>query len=151
MYNMGYYLTDDIYPPWAALISSISGPQSNKQKYFTSKQHEYRKDVERAFGVLQTKYAIIKGPTRLWNPHDLKYIVDCFVILHNMGILYERVMEELRIEDYEEATLPTLDPNRNVPEVRHLIQRHRLIQSRLGNEQLKADLIEHVWNKFGSI
>jgi hypothetical protein len=107
--------------------------------------------VERAFGVLQTKYAIIKGPTRLWNPHDLKYIVDCFVILHNMGILYERVMEELRIEDYEEATLPTLDPNRNVPEVRHLIQRHRLIQSRLGNEQLKADLIEHVWNKFGSI
>lgn len=149
-YNMGYYLADGIYPSWATLISGISSPQSNKHRYFTAKQQEYRKDVERAFGVLQAKYAIMKGPARLWNPVDLKFIVDCVVILHNMGILYDRDSEELRIEDYEDATPPNLNPNRNVPEVRELIERHRLIQSRLGNEQLKADLIEHVWNKFGS-
>jgi hypothetical protein len=39
-----------------------------------------------------------------------------------MGILYERGMEQLRIEDYEEATQPRLDPNRNVPDVQQLIQ-----------------------------
>jgi hypothetical protein len=63
-YNMGYYLVHDIYPPWATLISSISGPQSTKQKYFTINQSKYQKDVDRAFSVLQAKYAIIKGPAR---------------------------------------------------------------------------------------
>ena len=147
---MGYYLADGIYPPWATLINGISSPQSNKHKYFTLKQAEYRKDVERAFGVLQAKYAIMKGPARKFNPIAQKNIVDCVIILHNMGIDYEKGMEELRIEDYVDATRPRLDPNRNVPEIRQLIARHRQIQSRPANEQLKADLIEHVWNKFGA-
>jgi hypothetical protein len=30
-----------------------------------------------------------------------------------------------------------------------LIDRHRKIQSCVSNEQLKADLIEHVWNQYG--
>jgi hypothetical protein len=38
-----------------------------------------------------------------------------------MGILYERGMVQLQIEDYEEATQPRLDPNKNVPDVQHLI------------------------------
>jgi hypothetical protein len=114
---MGYYLADGIYPSWATLVSGIPSPQNNKQAHFTDKQQMYRKDVERAFGVLQAKYAIIKGPARVWNQEDLKYIVDCVIILYNMGILYERGMEQLRIEDYEEATHPRLDPNRNVPDI----------------------------------
>jgi hypothetical protein len=133
-YNMRYYLDDGIYPPWATLISGIPQLQSTKQKYFTIKQCEYRKDVERSFGVLQAKYAIMKGPTRQWSVEDLKYIADCVIILHNMGIMYESGMEELRIEDYDKATWPSLDPNRNVPNVQQLIDRHHQIQSRVGNE-----------------
>jgi hypothetical protein len=66
-----------------------------------------------------------------------------------MGIVYESGMEELRIEDYDDATRPSLDPNRNVPNAQQLIDRHRQIQSRVGNEQLKADLacLEPVWRK----
>jgi hypothetical protein len=30
-YNMGYYLADEIYPPWATLISGYSSTQMNKQ------------------------------------------------------------------------------------------------------------------------
>jgi hypothetical protein len=88
-YNMGYYLADNIYPPWATLISGIPSPQNYKQAHFTDRQQMYRKDVERVFGVLQAKYAIIKRPARLWNQEDIKYIVDCVIILHNMSILYE--------------------------------------------------------------
>jgi hypothetical protein len=43
----------------------------------------------------------MKGPARLWSQEDLKYIVDCVIILHNMDIFYEQGMEDLRIEDYE--------------------------------------------------
>jgi hypothetical protein len=67
-----------------------------------------------------------------------------------MGIVYESGMEELRIEDYDDATRPSLDPNRNVPNVQQLIDHHRQIQSCVGNEQLKADLVEHVWNQYGA-
>jgi hypothetical protein len=149
-YNMGYYLADGMYPPWATLVSGYSSPQSNKQKRFAEEQSKWRKDVERSFGKMQAKYAITKGPARLWSQEDLKYIIDCVVILNNMGIIYEQGMEELRIEDYENATCANLDTNRDVPTVQELIQRHLEIQSRPSNEQLKNDLIEHVWNMHGS-
>jgi hypothetical protein len=71
--------------------------------------------------VLQAKYAIMKGQARKFNSVALKYVVDCVIILHNMGIDYEKGMEELRIEDYDDATRLWLDPNRNVPEIHQLI------------------------------
>lgn len=67
-----------------------------------------------------------------------------------MGIFYEQDMEQLRIEDYEDATQPRLDPNRNVSDVQQLIQHHRQIQSKAANEQLKLDIIEHVLTRLGS-
>ncbi|XP_042006100.1 uncharacterized protein LOC121754874 [Salvia splendens] len=51
--NMGYYLTDDIYPQWAAFVKSILGPQTMRHKLFARHQESARKDVERVFGVLQ--------------------------------------------------------------------------------------------------
>jgi hypothetical protein len=53
---------------------------------FTRKQQEFRKDVERAFGVLQAKFQICKGPSRFWYPEDIVDIMDCVVILHNMAL-----------------------------------------------------------------
>jgi hypothetical protein len=85
----------------------------------------------------------------LWSQEDLKYIIDYVIILNNMGIIYEQGME-LRIEDYKNATCANLDTNRDVPAVQELIQRHLEIQSHPSNEQLKNDLIEHVWNMHGS-
>jgi hypothetical protein len=116
-YNMGYYLADRIYHFWTILISGYSSPQTNKQRHFTKEQSMYRKYVECVFGIMQAKYAIMKGPARLWSQEDLKYIVDCVIILHNMGIFYEQGMEDLRIEDYENATRGNLDNNIDVPAV----------------------------------
>jgi hypothetical protein len=108
-YNMGYYLADGIYPSWATLINGVPRPQSNKHKYFTQKQSEYRKDVECAFGRIQSMWGIMKGPARLWNPVDLNCIVECVVILNNMGIQYEANMEHISNEEYQsfsdEATI----------------------------------------------
>ena len=67
--------------------------------------------MERAFGVLQAKYAICKGPSRLWKHEDLKYIMDCIVILHKMGIRYERTGEladlEASISAFQQAVQTT--------------------------------------------
>ena len=58
---MDYYMCDGIYPLYATLISGVSVSVSNKQRLFTMKHAEYRKDIECCFGVLQGQYAIIKG------------------------------------------------------------------------------------------
>src|SRR5438132_12331200 len=94
-YGVGYYLASGIYPDWATLVKVIQCPISQKHRLFTLKQAEFRKDVERAFGVLQAKFAVVKGPARMWYPNDLKYIMDCCVILHNIAVEDERGMNQL--------------------------------------------------------
>ncbi|XP_068344131.1 uncharacterized protein [Pyrus communis] len=54
-YELGYYLTDGIF------VKSFSHPDSAKKKLFSQRQESYRKDVERAFGILQARWAIVRG------------------------------------------------------------------------------------------
>ena len=56
---MGYYLVDGIYPPWATFVSTISNPVGQKKAHFAQRQEAARKDVERAFGVLQACFAVV--------------------------------------------------------------------------------------------
>jgi hypothetical protein len=65
-YNMGYYLTDGIYPKWAAFVKTISRPKLAKHIKYEALQESARKDVEQTFGVLQKCWAIIRHPARLW-------------------------------------------------------------------------------------
>ncbi|CAL9005567.1 unnamed protein product [Prunus brigantina] len=59
-YNLGYYLADSIYPRWATLVKILK-----KKRLFAQKQEAYRKDVERAFRILQAQWAIARGPARM--------------------------------------------------------------------------------------
>ncbi|XP_062103513.1 uncharacterized protein LOC133814587 [Humulus lupulus] len=89
-YNMGYYLVDGIYPKWSTLVQSIHDPRHRKKKLFAMKQEACRKDVECAFGVLQSRFSIIAGPARLWNKKVLHDIMTSCIIMHNMIIEDER-------------------------------------------------------------
>ncbi|XP_074352013.1 uncharacterized protein LOC141691173 [Apium graveolens] len=60
IYDMGYYLADGIYPPYSTFVKTVSAPQGNKRKHFAQMQESARKDVERAFGVLQARFAVVR-------------------------------------------------------------------------------------------
>ncbi|XP_059639453.1 uncharacterized protein LOC132281803 [Cornus florida] len=53
--TMGYYLSDGICPKWATLIQTIPHLITGKENLFAKKQEAVKKDVERAFGVLQIR------------------------------------------------------------------------------------------------
>ncbi|XP_024013813.1 uncharacterized protein LOC112087893 isoform X1 [Eutrema salsugineum] len=89
-YKMGYYLTDGIYPKWAAFIPTIPLPQDDKTSLFATTQESTRKDVERAFGVLQARFEIVRNPALFWDKEKIGNIMRASIILHNMIVENER-------------------------------------------------------------
>ncbi|KAL5774260.1 hypothetical protein ACOSP7_011817 [Xanthoceras sorbifolium] len=107
-YNTGYYLADGIYPKWSTLVQTIHDPRGPKKRLFAMKQEACRKDVERAFGVLQSRFAIVKGPARFWNKHVLHDIMSSCIIMHNMIVEDERDVDA-DIDNWREAPAPEVD------------------------------------------
>jgi hypothetical protein len=87
---MGYYLADGIYLEWATFVKTIPLPYSEKHKLFAKFQEAARKDVERDFGVLQARFAIVREPARFWKEETLAYTMYAYIILHNMIVEDER-------------------------------------------------------------
>ncbi|GJZ39767.1 RNA-directed DNA polymerase, eukaryota, partial [Tanacetum coccineum] len=54
-YRKGYYLADGIYPEWSTFVKTFSVTRDAKTFKFKTVQEAARKDIERAFGVLQGK------------------------------------------------------------------------------------------------
>jgi hypothetical protein len=52
-------------------VKTIPRPQGKKKKYFSQRQEGARKDVERAFGVLQSRFAIVRGPAKGWKRKEI--------------------------------------------------------------------------------
>ncbi|XP_004295932.1 PREDICTED: uncharacterized protein LOC101295213 [Fragaria vesca subsp. vesca] len=158
-YGQCYYLVDDIYPKWSAFVQAIKNPRTSQTKHFTRMQEAYRKDVERAFGILQARWVIITGPTRGWSNENLQFIMMTCIILYNM------IVEDEHDEDAAEP----FDPNDilTIPKKAHIYDRildqdtsvhrnpnmlnqfmHRYWEVRcpVMNKNLKDDLFNHMWS-----
>jgi hypothetical protein len=70
-YNKGYYLADSIYPKWEIFMKTISSPILPKEVEFVKAQEGCQKDVERAFGVLQQRFAIVRFPYLIWSKDQM--------------------------------------------------------------------------------
>jgi hypothetical protein len=56
-------------------MKTIPESRGKKKKYFAKAQEACRKDVEHAFGVLQSGFAIVRGSARLWDEDSLGNIM----------------------------------------------------------------------------
>ena len=147
-YTMGYYLADGIYPEWATFVKTIPSPQTRKKKHFAQRQEAARKDVERAFGVLQSRFAIVRGPAKGWKRKEIGDVMKACVIMHNM------IVEEERHTGWENYTYERMGERVKVScthaeQLSAFIQMHQQIRNKDDHSQLQDDLVEHLWQKFG--
>jgi hypothetical protein len=144
---MGYYLADGIYPSWATFVKTIPEPQGMKKKYFAEVQEACRKDVERAFGVLQSRFAIVRGPAHFWDEETLNKIMTSCIIMQNMIVEDER-------DEHDDFNYDTMGENvkishESTPELDEFIANYQTIKDRSTHTQLQDDLVEHLWQHYG--
>ena len=103
--------------------------------------------MERAFGVLQSRFAIVRGPAPFFQIETLKDIMTACIILYNMIIEDERHINEVERGDYEQFNTTILDPVSHAPtlEFMDFIRRHHQIRDKETHSQLQSDLVEHLW------
>ena len=85
-------LVDGIYPNFSRFVKGIKEPVSIQEKRFTEWQESARKDIERAFGVLQAMWQWTARPIHQHNLKDITARLACCMILHNMCVS-DRVMD----------------------------------------------------------
>lgn len=114
-YTRGYYLADGIYPTWPVLIKTINRPQDDASTYFAKLQEAARKDIARAFGILQAQWHIISRPCRLWALHDIRRVMYACILLHNM-IVEDREIPDPKFDEFH--TNSEVIPNHRNPQLR---------------------------------
>jgi hypothetical protein len=147
-YNKGYYLADGIYPKWATFVKTISSPILPKEVEFVKAQEGCRKDVERAFGVLQQRFAVVRFPAMSWSKDQMWGVMNCYVCLHNMIVENERkylVPLSEQAVPYESES-PLAQPNHQVPALWDaFIAMRQEIRDSTMHQLLQDDLVEYIW------
>jgi hypothetical protein len=141
-YTMGYYLADDIYPSWGTFVKTIPRPKTKKKNLNLQRNKICRKDVERDFGALQARFAIVHGPTCFWDKKSLINIMKACVILHNMIIKDER---DLNLEFFFDNVGSRVRAARNLDHIQAFLETYRQIEDSATHSQLNKDLMEHHW------
>uniref|UniRef100_A0A0D3AWC1 DDE Tnp4 domain-containing protein n=1 Tax=Brassica oleracea var. oleracea TaxID=109376 RepID=A0A0D3AWC1_BRAOL len=112
--------------------------------------------VRGAFGVLQARFAIVKNPALSWDKVKIGKIMRACIILHNMIVEDERDGYTLYdVSDFQQGegnesshvdlTYST-DISTNIANQMGVRTR---IRDRQAHQQLKGDLVEHIWRKVG--
>ena len=110
-------------------------------------QRGCRKDVERIFGSLQARFAIIANPSRLWSQQDMGLVMKTCIILNNLIVKDER---DLRLVDLYEPSTATITPVQGAGGTfDDFIGCFRSIRDQNTHQQLCADLIQHLWDLKG--
>jgi hypothetical protein len=86
-----YVLVDGIYPKYSRFVRGLPQPITEEETRFTQWQESARKDIERAFGVLQCKWKVLSYPIHTMNIESIASLMECCLILHNMAVS-DRVM-----------------------------------------------------------
>jgi hypothetical protein len=121
------------------------------EKHFVKMQEACWKDVEQAFGVLQSLFAIVSWPAWGWKHHNLRNVMKACKILHNM--IVEDEQESYIDYSYDHNPFAITTPV-------EVSQDGQILFSEFSNNfhnmrdlekylQLQQDIIKHQWDVKG--
>jgi Plant transposon protein len=87
-----FLLVDGIYPKYSRFVKGIKDPLTDQERKYSAWQEAARKDIERAFGVLQCQWKFMAAPIKAYSTDVIRMRVKTCIILHNMNVS-DRVME----------------------------------------------------------
>ena len=103
-------MVDGIYPCWSVFAKTYQYPTYPPEILYAITQEHVRKDVERAFGVFVAHFGVLERKLRGWYINDIKVVIDCCIVIHNMtaearrdGYFLTDLME-VPVEEVEEGT-----------------------------------------------
>ncbi|XP_057775396.1 uncharacterized protein LOC130994368 [Salvia miltiorrhiza] len=120
-HTRGYYLTDGIYPDWPVFVKSFQFPNDEKKRRFKVMQEAARKDIERAFGVLQARWG---GNASNFDGDD---------------------------GEGPSSTPQTQFNSGAPPEFAAYLARNASLKDVRLHARLRDDLVEHIWARFGPV
>jgi hypothetical protein len=173
LYSTPYYLADGIYPSWAMFIKTLRKASSPQTRRFSAAQEAVRKDIERAFGVLISRFHILKRPCVLRDRKVITSILRACILMHNMiveslrnsyesGLYTEAVSQEFGLDiadaDFEWQDQVSLGLSAfpvsgatPVGEWSNTVEaRYNEFTSRSDHAALTNSLIEHIWSRYGA-
>jgi hypothetical protein len=92
----------------------------------------------------QTRIHILAHPCKLWSAADMKKIITCCIILHNMIIEDEWGEDLENIADSDDYAVEQYSRDGVVSEI-EFAQNRVDIMSEDGHFGLRNDLVEHLW------
>ncbi|XP_047948792.1 uncharacterized protein LOC125194577 [Salvia hispanica] len=125
----------------------ICCPIGERRVLFAAKQESARKDVERAFGVLLSQWAIVKGSARFWFKEVITDVMYACIIMHNMIVEQEvgHVTDWVDDEAGPSSSTATPPVARGLPMgFSEVLQQQTSMRSQQDHTQLMTDMIEEV-------
>lgn len=90
-----FLLVDGIYPRLSRFVKTYDQATDHRSQQFCGWQESARKDVERAFGVIQRKFQVLRRPLEQWYLDDIGGIVTTCIIFHNMMVEHRIAQDEI--------------------------------------------------------
>jgi hypothetical protein len=100
LFDKLWVTVDGIYPPIARFVKTLSQPVGKKQQNYAKWQEKTRKDIERGFGVLQSKFRYLVQRVEMWNFENIISVVNCCLLLHNWMVTIRMQRDEQESIDW---------------------------------------------------
>jgi hypothetical protein len=100
VFNRLWILVDGIFPDLSRFVKTLQEPVGRRVCRYAVWQESARKDIERAFGVLQRKFHVLVGKIELWYVSNIASVVKCCLCLHNMMAASRMAQGEEEFEEF---------------------------------------------------
>jgi hypothetical protein len=100
--------------------------------------------MERAFGVLQSRWAIVRHPAKAWSLQQMWEVMIACVIMQNNMIVEEERDDSVYDQGWDfQGELVATNP---VPSsFQEFLHTHHKIRDRVTHLVLHEDLVNHIW------